>query len=823
MKELRSNARIYVLGITLVGATVFFLNAAQFRPQNVPLFLLYLAAVCTSWLNLRIPINLGGFPTGFLLVLLGIVELSLPEVLFIGCTATLLSELRQARFKVKFGELIFTVGSVATSIAAAYHAYHLTSGHRLNPIFPAILLASSLVFFFHYAIASAILRDPATPLKSFYRKRLYSLLPWFVAAGYMACMINSTSRETGVPAAVVALPILFVIERGYRMYNDARKQEQQHAEEMAAVHLRTIEALAVAIEAKDHSTEIHLRRVQVYAHEIGKEWGLDKAELQGLSTAALLHDVGKLAIPEHIISKPGKLTPEEFEKMKIHPIVGAEIVGRMKLPYPAVPIIRSHHEKWDGTGYPDGLSGEAIPIGARILAAVDYLDALASDRPYRRALGLDEAMGRVRAESGKCFDPKVVEILEKRYVALDEAAQAALNSQALLSTSQRVERCPAPATGLQNLALATRHGAEPNHEGFLEPIASARLEEQVLRELTADLGSSPKLNETLALVTDRLRLIVPFDAIIFYMRRGDTLAPLHASGEGSGMFSPTELPVGGGLSGWVAENHAPIVNGNPSVELSYRSDSKAQCQLNSALAVPLDGQASGIGVLTVYHRDPEVYDNEDLRVLQAVSQRVGIALEHALRYRRAESSATTDYLTGLPNARSLFIELQRELSRAARDSSEVSIVVCDLDGFKQINDRFGHAKGNEVLRAVAGALRSVCRGGDYVARLGGDEFVLILPGMQPEVFAQQADRFPRVVHRAGYDVCGENLLSMSVGMAAFPSDGQDADSLLSEADRRMYEAKNRKKAMLSGAMSSGYVAVEPAEAVTQSSPFLATK
>ncbi|HEX4595817.1 MAG TPA: diguanylate cyclase [Bryobacteraceae bacterium] len=818
MKQLRSNARIYVLGITLVGATVFFLNAAKFRPQNIPLFLLYLAAaVCTSWLNLRIPINLGGFPTGFLLVLLGIVELSLPEVLFIGCIATLLSELRQAKFKVKFGELIFTMGSVATSIAAAYNAYHLTPDHRLNPIFPAILLASSLVFFFHYAIASAILRDSNTPLKSFYRKRLYSLLPWFVAAGYMACMIDSTSRETGVPAAVVALPILFVIERGYRMYNDAREREQQHSDEMAAVHLRTIEALAVAIEAKDQTTEMHLRRVQVYALEIGKDLGFDQSQLQGLCTAALLHDVGKLAIPEHIISKPGKLTPEEFEKMKIHPIVGAEIVGRMKLPYPAVPIIRSHHEKWDGTGYPDGLAGEAIPIGARILAAVDFLDALASDRPYRRALGLQEAMEKVRAESGKCFDPKIVEVLGHRYAELDDIAQSTLQGQAPLSTGEKVERCIAPATGLQNLAVATRHGGEPNGDGFLEPIASARLEEQVLRELTTDLGSSLTLNETLALVTDRLRLIVPFDAIIFYVRRGDTLAPIHAGGEGSGMFSPTELPVGGGLSGWVAQNHKPIVNGNPSVELSYRNDSKLQCHLNSALAVPLEGQAGEIGVLTIYHSEPDLYNNEHLRVLQAVGQKVGIAIEQALRYRRAESSATTDYLTGLPNARSLFIELQRELSRAASENSDLSVVVCDLDSFKQINDRFGHAKGNEVLRAVANGLRSACRGGDYVARLGGDEFVLIMPGLKPEVFAQHADRFPRAVQRAGQHACGENLLSISMGLAAFPADGQDADTLLSEADRRMYETKKRKKAMLRGDSPE-----EPREAATPATSSLAS-
>ena len=814
MRRLRNNAKVYIIACTLVGLTVFFLNAAQFRPQNTLRFLIYLvAAVCTSWLNLRIPTNLGGFPTGFLLVLLGIVELSLPEVLFIGCIATVLSELRETKFKIKFGEMVFRVGSVATSIAAAYHAYHFAPGHHLNPIFPAVLLASSLIFFFHYAIATAILRDSTTPLKSFYRNRLYSLLPWFVAAGYMATMINATSRQTGVPAAIVALPILFVMERGYRLYRDARERELVHASEMAAVHLRTIEALAVAIEAKDQTTETHLRRVQVYAVEIGKQIGLSPLELQALGTAALLHDVGKLAIPEHIISKPGKLTPEEFQKMKIHPIVGAEIVARMKLPYPAVPIVRSHHEKWDGSGYPDGLQREAIPIGARILAVVDYLDALASDRPYRRALALQEAMEQVRSEAGKSFDPKLVEILGQRYVELDGLAHAAVHAEAPLSTSPRVERGLAPATGLQNLAAATRDGQGSHADGFLERITSARLEEQVLRELAADLGKSPSLNETLSLMASRLRVIIPYDAITCFMRRGDTLAPLLVSGQSSGMFAATELPVGGGLSGWVAEHRKPIVNGNPSVELSYTADSGQDAPLKSALAVPLEGQSGVTGVLTLYHRSADAFNNEHLRILQAVSQKAGLCVENALRYRRAESSAITDYLTGLPNARSLFIELQRELARASRDNSEVAVVVCDVEGFRQVNDRFGHTKGNEVLRAIASGLRSVCRGGDYVARLGGDEFVLILPGMRLDGLNSHLGRFPKVVERATRETCGDVSLGLTIGFAAFPADGRDPDSLLSEADRRMYKNKQQRKARPE-------VSAESAPAAAQFSPSL---
>ena len=213
----------------------------------------------------------------------------------------------------------------------------------------------------------------------------------------------------GWQSALLAVPVVYLIYRSYYIYLVRLEDEKKHAEEMASLHLRTIEALALAIEAKDHTTHEHLRRVQIYAIEIGKELGLEDGELEALRAAALLHDIGKLAVPEHIISKPGKLTPEEFEKMKIHPVVGAEILERVRFPYPVTPIVRSHHEKWDGTGYPDGLKGEEIPIGARILSAVDCLDALASDRQYRRALPLDEAMEKVVVRSGHSFDPKVVD------------------------------------------------------------------------------------------------------------------------------------------------------------------------------------------------------------------------------------------------------------------------------------------------------------------------------------------------------------------------------------------------------------------------------
>ena len=246
-----------------------------------------------------------------------------------------------------------------------------------------------------------------------------------------------------------ALLLSYVFYHFYRDYLQKLAGGKKHVEEMAGLHLRTIEALAMAIEAKDHITHDHLRRVRVYALELGARMGLSPLEMQSLRAAALLHDIGKLAVPEHIISKPGKLTPEEFELMKIHPAVGAQILEQIQFPYPVAPIVLSHHEKWDGTGYPNGLKGEEIPMGARILAAVDALDALASDRQYRSALPLDEAMKMVAAESGRTFDPAVVRLLQGCYVELEYKAVREPHTSVRLKTDPAVSSCGAPAAGFE--------------------------------------------------------------------------------------------------------------------------------------------------------------------------------------------------------------------------------------------------------------------------------------------------------------------------------------------------------------------------------------
>jgi diguanylate cyclase (GGDEF)-like protein/putative nucleotidyltransferase with HDIG domain len=590
--------------------------------------------------------------------------------------------------------------------------------------------------------------------------------------------------------SMLVLPTVYLVYRSYRLYLGKLESEKRHVEQMSNLHLRTIEALALAIEAKDHTTHDHLQRVRVYATEIGKVLKLSADEMEALHAAALLHDIGKLAVPENIISKPGKLTPEEFEKMKIHPIVGAEILERVQFPYAVVPIVRAHHEKWDGSGYPYGLKGEEIPLGARILSAVDFLDALASDRQYRLALPIETVMGRLECESGKSFDPQIVRILQERYLEIEKLVgnQSGQIAWTKLSTEVKVERGVAPATGLAERGT----GMDGQSATFLSSIAAARQEVQALFELTQDLGASLSLDETLSVFSTKLKRLVPYSTIAIYVLHGDQLVPEHVSGDNFRLMAGLRIPTGRGISGWVAANKKPIINGNPAMEPGYPTNPGEFTPLRSVLAVPLEAPEATVGVLSLYHAAKEAFTSDHLRILLAISSRIALAIENALRFQQAESSATTDYLTGLPNARSLFLQLDRELARCKRDRTTLTVMVSDMDGFKQVNDRFGHLEGNRVLVRFAQALKESCREYDYVARMGGDEFVVVAPGLTSDAAKNRAEHLQRLAHQAGVEVCGEEILSLSIGQAVYPDAGLDAEDLLAEADRRMYLEKRKR-------------------------------
>jgi diguanylate cyclase (GGDEF)-like protein/putative nucleotidyltransferase with HDIG domain len=784
-------ARLFITVIVIAGTATLIYGGVHQSSKNIAEFICYLGiAILSSRLKVSLPGITGTLSVNFLFILIGVLELSLTETLILGAVSMLAQCLYPERPQAI--QLTFNVCACAISAGLAYTVYHHPIANLLFNNRPILLGVAATVYFIANAgsIAAVISLTERRPLTRILVDCYFWSFPYYLVGAGIAGMISWFNETFNWETSLLLVPAVYVIYRSYRLYLGKLDDEKRHVEEMASLHLRTIEALALAIEAKDHTTHEHLQRVRIYAIEVAKELKLSGPDMEALHAAAILHDIGKLAVPEHIISKPGRLTPEEFEKMKIHTLVGAEILERVRFPYPVVPIVRAHHEKWDGSGYPMGLKGAEIPIGARILSAVDYLDALASDRQYRRALPLREVMQKLSAESGKAFDPKVVEILQKRYEQLERTAQAksAEDPNGPLSTAIKIERGLEPAAGFENAKAQDYDGREAT---FLSSIAAARQEVQALFELSQDLGASLSLGETLSVFSVKLKPMVPYDAIAIYIKRDDELIPEYVNGDNYRLFSSLRIPVGQGLSGWVAQNRKPIINGNPSVEPGYLNDPAKFSTLRSALAVPLEGIAGVIGVLALYRGERDAFTSDHLRILLAVSGKMALAIENALKYQQAESSATTDYLTGLPNARSLFLQLDRELARCKRDNSSLTVMVSDMDGFKQINDRFGHLEGNRVLRLFAQALKDSCREYDYVARMGGDEFVVVVPGLAADSAGKRAAQMQALARQAGSDVCGEDILSLSVGRAVYPTDGEDAEHLLAEADRRMYLEKQK--------------------------------
>jgi hypothetical protein len=330
-------------------------------------------------------------------------------------------------------------------------------------------------------------------------------------------------------------------------------------------------------------------------------------------------------VPEYIISKPGKLTPEEFEKMKIHPVVGAELLEQVEFPYPVAPIVRGHHEKWDGSGYPDGLSGEDIPIGARILSTVDCLDALSSDRQYRRALPLDEALAIVRKESGKSFDPRIVDLLSRRYVELERMAKAnVVEQKTRLSTNVKVERGAAPAAGFEASAAETTANDLTSIHRSMEAVEA---QVELLERIGQQLDSCQSCPELFSFVRDNLLREIPYDVLVVYQCQGETLIPVYLDGEAQHQFASLEIPMGMGLGGWVAENNKAILNGNPSVEPGYLNDPSKFSTLGSALAVPLDSGMGVTYVMSLYRQGRDAFRTQELNLLLSIAAKMARRLE----------------------------------------------------------------------------------------------------------------------------------------------------------------------------------------------------
>jgi diguanylate cyclase (GGDEF)-like protein/putative nucleotidyltransferase with HDIG domain len=786
-QKLSSPATLFILLQVVIGIPLLPYALLHWHPESELRFACFFGvALAASLFKVRLPGIEATMSANFLFILVGILDLSYPETLLMGCFGGLVQSIWQAKPRPRLIQILFNFANLSISITAANLVFHSKSASHLGLGWPLLLVSASTTYFAANTMSvSGIIaltqrRNPLLVWKECY---LWSF-PYYLLGAMIAGGVSLINRAFGWQFAILVLPLVYWMYRSYRIYLDRLEAEKKHTEEIADLHLRTIEALSLAIEAKDHSTHDHLKRVQTYAVQLGRDLGLSDSELNALRAASMLHDIGKLAVPEQILSKPGKLTPEEFDRMKIHPIVGAEILDRVQFPYPVVPIVRSHHEKWDGTGYPHGLKGQAIPIGARILSVVDCFDALTSERPYRRAMSADEAMKHLISEIETSFDPRVVEAIEKRYPELEQVVSRSQSTKSPFPSVANPNRS-VPSAGFAEVPNAS----EVRTTSFLASIVSARQEAQLLFELAQTLGNSLSLRETLSVVAVRLKEMIPHDLIVFYVCDGEKLSPRYVHGVDYDLFRALEMPIGQGISGWVAKHNKPIINGDPMAESKHLGDPSRVTVLRSTLSIPLQGREGVAGVLTVYMKEKQAFTKDHMRMLLAASSKLGLSVENSLQFEKAQDSASTDFLTGLPNARSICAHLDGELARSKRSGQHLAVLLCDLNGFKTVNDNYGHLVGNKLLEQIARNLRTVCREFDLVGRLGGDEFILVLPEFTTTTVKELLPRVELAVEEAGKAICCKKVVTVSVGAAFYPKDGFTAEELLSEADRSMYEAK----------------------------------
>lgn len=595
----------------------------------------------------------------------------------------------------------------------------------------------------------------------------------------IACGASAFIAWMVAPAALWVAPLVaapfYLSYYAYRVYAERLEREQQNVRQTAVLNLATLEALARAIDAKDRAANSHLRRVQRYAAALAEAIGLSSNEIQGVQTAALLHDIGKLAVPEHILAKPGPLTQEEFEKVRIHPQVGAEIIAGVPFPYPVAPLILSHHERWDGDGYPRGLVGDDIPIGARILSVVDLYDSVTTARPYHPALSHESAVNLLRYEAGRALDPVLVRLFLDRLPAL--VAEFGSDGGDLLdgSTSQRV-RLAAENSAFENIARA-------HHEIY------------ALYEIAQAMGTSLNVTETMTLVSSKLKALVPWSGCALYLTEvdSDTLRCRFATGVDVTALLNTAIGPNEGPAGRVVFHRQTLVNVNPR-QVFEAVGVTDEITLESALLCPLVLGDTLIGCLGLFDVQPSRYSEDHRRIIERVAEQAAAVIDNAMMFEQTHRASLTDPLTGLPNRRSMIEHLDHEIARADRIHDDVAVIVMDIDEFKSINDTCGHHVGDRALREVATALKAGLRPYDLCVRYAGDEFVIVLSQCSREAAEIKRRELQERLTQIALDVSGKVLhVRASAGVSIYPHDASTVDALLADADRRMYLDKTARR------------------------------
>lgn len=516
-----------------------------------------------------------------------------------------------ARRRKELYRVAFNMSAPALSIWVAAQVYFLFPG--VQPLISSKIGINQIVLpllaftFLHFVLNSVLIAiavgfETGRNVWDIWRKDfLWLSLNYFGGASVSALLVVYT-REIDPAYLSIIVPLLLILYFTFKIPMARVEDTNRHLTKVNSLYLSTIETLALAIDAKDQVTHGHIRRVQTFAVELAKSIGITgQDQLKAIEASALLHDMGKLAVPEHILNKPGKLTEAEFEKMKLHASIGADILSSIEFPYPVVPIVRHHHENWDGTGYPAGLSGIDIPIGARILSVVDCFDALTSDRPYRPRLSREAATKILMDRRSTMYDPLVVD--------------AFIKLQPALASSTEPERSELAPSRLER-------GQEfPQLQSQVSPLDYHGAEVSLFRvyQVMADATDRP-WQDTADLVLHRLNAVISFDAavVFVYDSNSDELVCETVQGDATAALIGRRIKVGQGLSGWVAAHKRTVVN-SPGALDSDIAHADFLKKFMSSLSVPILRGEALVGVLTLYASNADAFTRRHGETIESVA------------------------------------------------------------------------------------------------------------------------------------------------------------------------------------------------------------
>lgn len=644
--------------------------------------------------------------------------------------------------------IVFNIAEPTLSVVAASLAFYLLYGGSplayasVAPPVKDILLPAAAMATVYFILNSgftavAVSLETHQPAYRIWHDhfRWLSLNYFGGASVALLLAINWTSLMNW--ALLVVVPLVVISWFTFKTSMDRVEDANQHLTELNRLYLSTVETLAMAIDAKDQITHGHIRRVQTYAIGLARAMGVtDTIQLRAIEAAALLHDMGKLAVPEHILNKPGKLTASEYDKIKMHASVGAQILSAIDFPYPVVPIVRHHHENWDGTGYPDGLTGEAIPLGARIMAVVDCYDALTSDRPYRPALSDEEALGIIEARKGNMYDPVVTD----HFVKVHAQISAQVNAQTHDSSNfQDLLHTPTPAPSL------------PEGHGDASGEVSEKL--LALSDLATSIGGQTEVEDLAVTLGWRVRQTVPCDLLVFYLRDrlSDDLMAVHAAGASSEAIKGMRLRAGEGLSGWVAINRSTIVNSSGALDLAERHGLLPH-RFDSALATPLCARDLVVGVLALYAHAREAFTQEHQHLVEFAARQIGPALERALSFEQERMASLFDAETGLPNEKYLARVLASAAYIGRADGPKPGILLLTA-GERPAAGATGALPvpidgQRDLLLRLAATSRLAVRITDLVFRTGPREVAILMSDSSADAMATVARRVTEALRDA---------------------------------------------------------------------------